>query len=66
MDLKPYLLNSNDNISFPIGTAMTVQKYSKKLHFSKIFSKFKKKGVSLVNLIEALLTYRLSENQSLS
>lgn len=66
MNLKPYLISSNNNISFPIGTAMAVQKYSEKLHFSKIFNKLKKKGIPLDNLIEALLTYRLSENQSLS
>lgn len=66
MNLKPYLLSSNDNISFPIGTAMAVQKYSEKLHFSKIFTKFKKKGIPLVNLINSLLTYRLTENRSLT
>ncbi len=48
MNLKPYLISSNDNISFPIGTAMAVQKYSEKLHFSKIFTKFKKKGFLLI------------------
>lgn len=66
MTLKPYLINSNNNISFPIGTVMIVQKYSEKLHFSKIFSKFKKKGISINKLIEALLSYKLTQNLSIS
>ena len=49
-----------------MGTALAVQKYSEKLHFSKIFNKFKKKGIPLNNLINALLSYRLTENRSLT
>lgn len=59
-------LKSNSNISFPVGTAILVQEYSKKLLFSSIFSKFKQRGIPLCNLVEALITYRLTENQSLS
>lgn len=59
-------LKLNDNISFPVGTAIAVQKYSKKLHFEHIFSKFKQRGVPLKGLIEALTTYKLSENLSLT
>ena len=64
--LRTYEINSNKNITFPIGTAVTVQKYSEKLDFEKIFRKYKKKGRELNALIEALITYRLSENQSIS
>ena len=66
--IKPRTIKiiSNDNISFPIGTALAVKKYSSKLGFDSIFSKFKQKGISLPNLIEALISYRLTENQSLT
>ena len=57
---------ANNNISFPIGTALAVKKYSEKLHFEHIFSKFKQRGVSLKGLVEALISYKLSENLSLT
>ncbi len=66
MNLKPYLLTKSENISFPIGTVMTVQKYCDKLNFKEIFDKYKTKGIPLSNLIEALLAYKLSENRSIS
>jgi transposase len=56
----------NNNISFPIGTALAVKKYSKKLNLERIFSKFKQRGISLKNLVEALLSYKLTENLSLT
>lgn len=64
--LRTDMIKSNNNMSFPIGTALAVQKYSKKLDFENIFSKFKQKGVSLRGLVEALLTYKLTENLSLT
>jgi hypothetical protein len=57
---------SNNNISFPIGTTLAVQNYSSKLGFESIFSRFKQRGISLPNLVDALIYYRLTENQSLS
>ena len=59
-------LRHNNNISFPIGTAIAVKQYSQKLDFNKIFSGYKKRGIDLVHLLEALITYRLTENQSTS
>lgn len=56
----------NNNISFPIGTALAVKKYSQKLNLENIFSKFKQKGIPLQNLVEALISYKLTENLSLS
>lgn len=56
-------LTPNTNISFPIGTAFAVKKYSTKLEFDGIFD-FKKRGIPLPRLLEALFTYRLTENQS--
>ena len=54
----------NDNISFPVGTALAVQNYSSKLGFEHIFGRFKQRGIPLNQLLEALLTYRLTENRS--
>ncbi len=62
----PEVLIQNQNISFPVGTAIAVKQYSQKLCFDRIFSKYKKRGVDIVFLLEALLTYRLTENQSTS
>jgi transposase len=56
----------NNNISFPIGTAVAVKKYCEKLDFEHIFSKFKQRGVPLRGLVEALISYKLSENLSLT
>jgi transposase len=64
--LRTRVLESNKNISFPVGTALAVQKYSHKLDFNDIFSRFKKRGTDITKLIEALLTYKLTENQSIS
>jgi len=56
----------NNNISFPIGTAFAVKKYSEKLNFEHIFSKFKQRGIPLKGLVNALISYKLSENLSLT
>ena len=64
--LRTNTIKSNNNISFPVGTALAVKKYSSKLNFGQIFSKFKQRGISLPNLVEALISYRLTENQSLT
>ena len=60
------IINPNENISFPIGTIFTVKKYFENLSFSKIFFKYKKKGRNLSSLIEALVSYKLTENFSIS
>lgn len=66
MNLKPYLLNATKNISLPIGTILAVQKYSAKLELANIFCKFKKKGKPIDKLVEALLSYKLTKNFSIS
>src|SRR3989338_5135407 len=63
--LRPNELESNNNISFPVGTAITVKKYGQKLGFDDILSRYKKRGADLVHLLDALITYRLTENQSI-
>jgi len=64
--IRTFDLKSNSNISFSIGTVKTVQNYSKKLNFDRIFSKYKQKGIPLKNLVEALISYKLTENQSIT
>jgi len=64
--LQTRTIIANKNISFSIGTAFAVKKYSSKLGFELIFSKYKKRGINIVNLLEALLSYRLTENLSTS
>lgn len=63
--LRTRVLEQNTNISFPIGTALAVKEYSQKLDFEHLFSQFKTRGVKLHHLIEALITYRLTENESI-
>lgn len=63
--LRTNSIEWNTNISFPIGTALAVKKYSEKLDFVHILGKHKKRGIPLANLLNALLTYRLTENQSM-
>lgn len=62
--LRTNVIEPNKNISFPVGTALAVQKYSQKLDFASIFSNLKKRGISIGKLLEALLSYRLTENLS--
>ncbi|MBU0471787.1 MAG: IS1634 family transposase [Nanoarchaeota archaeon] len=64
--LRTKQIKHNDNISFPVGTALAVKKYTKKLEFEDLFSKFKQKGIPLKNLVDALISYKLSENLSLT
>src|SRR3989338_1261202 len=64
--LRTLTIKPNYNISLPVGTALAVKKYSTKLDFENIFSRYKKRGVGMVGLIEAMITYRLTENQSTS
>ena len=66
--IKPRTIKviSNNNISFPIGTSIIVKKCSQRLSFDNIFSKFKQRGIPLKNLVEALISYKLTENLSLT
>ena len=64
--LRTESVKSNTNISFPIGTILAVKKYYKRLGLSDIFGKFKSRGRDINSLNQALLSYKLSENQSIS
>ncbi len=56
----------NENICFPIGTILAVRNKYEKLDFSGVFSKHKKKGIDINSLIQVLLSYKLTENLSIS
>jgi transposase len=61
-----YEINSSENISFPIGTILAVQKIYSNLNFNCIFSKYKKKGRDINALIQSLTSYKLTDNFSIS
>ena len=62
----PIELTQNNNISFPIGTILAVQKLYSKLNFNGVFSKYKKKGRDINALIQSLTSYKLTDNFSIS
>src|SRR3989344_3262628 len=64
--LTTWNIRPNQNITFPIGTVMAVEKYYQKLGFDKVFEKHKKKGKNINALLQALVSYKLTENQSIS
>jgi transposase len=59
-------LQPNNNISFPIGTVLAVNKYYQKLDLETIFSKFKSSGIDINTLVQLLIAYKLTENLSIS
>jgi len=56
----------NENISFPVGTVLTVKSYFQKLNLHPLFKRFKKHGIDINSLIQAMITYRLTENLSVT
>ncbi len=64
--LRTEFITPNENISFPIGTILAVQKYYGRLGLSEIFGKHKDRGRDINSLIKALVSYRLTENQSIT
>lgn len=64
--LRTIVLETNKNISFPIGTILTVQKYYDNLGLSEVLGIHKKKGIDLNSLVKALLSYKLTENLSVT
>ena len=64
--LRTYEIVPNNNISFPIGTIQTVEKLYNLLDFPTVFSKHKKSGIDINNLLKALVSYKLTDNFSIS
>ena len=63
--LRTEHISPNKNISFPIGTILSIQEYYNKLGFSRVFGACKKKGRDINALINAILSYKLTENLSI-
>ncbi len=64
--LRTETLTPNENISFPIGTILAVEEFYEKLEFDSIFGKHKKRGRNINSLNKALVSYKLTENLSVS
>jgi len=64
--IRTRIIRPNTNITFPIGTILAVQEFYEKLGLSDVFDKYKKKGRDLNKLIQALVSYKLTENLSIS
>jgi transposase len=67
MPKKPrtYEIVPNQNISFPIGTIVTVEKLYQVLKCNEIFGRHKKNGIDVNKLLKALISYKMSENFSI-
>ena len=59
-------LQANNNISFPIGSILAVKEYYEFLGLSTIFNNFKTRGIDINSLIQLLISYKLTENLSIS
>jgi transposase len=64
--LRTEFITPNENISFPIGTILSVRKYYERLGLDELFGKHKSRGRDINSLIRALVSYRLTENQSIT
>ncbi|AEH60669.1 transposase [Methanosalsum zhilinae DSM 4017] len=64
--LRTYDIVPNENICFPIGTILTVNQLYDILDFSTVFGKHKKNGIDINNLLKALVSYKLTDNFSIS
>ncbi len=63
--LRTYDIVPNNNISFPIGTILTVEKLYNLLDLPTVFGKHKTKGVGINKLLKALVSYKLTDNYSI-
>ena len=64
--LRTKLVESNENISFPVGTILAVQQWYEQLGLCGVFGKHKSRGHDINSLIEAMVSYRLTENLSVT
>jgi transposase len=53
------------NICFPVGTILAVNHLYDVLDFSSVFSKHKKHGIDINELLKALVSYKLTDNFSI-
>jgi transposase len=64
--LRTYDIIPNENICFPIGTILAVNKLYNVLDFPTVFGKHKKNGIDINDLLKALVSYKLTDNFSIS
>ena len=64
--LRTEIITVTENKSYPVGTILAVQGVFCRLGLSAVFEKHKKRGICLASLVEALVSYKLSENFSIS
>ncbi|WP_319506633.1 transposase [uncultured Methanolobus sp.] len=64
--LRTYEIIPNENICFPIGTILAVNQLYDILDLSTVFGKHKKSGIDINNLVMALVSYKLTDNFSIS
>ena len=64
--LRTYDIIPNENICFPIGTILAVNKLYDVLDFSTVFGKHKKNGIDINGLLKALVSYKLTDNFSIN
>jgi transposase len=63
--LRTKTIEPNENISFPIGTIFLVERLYEILNFTDIFGKHKTRGIDINNLLQALISYKLTDNFSI-
>lgn len=63
--LRTNEIEPNENISFPIGTIFLVERLYEILNFTDIFGKHKTRGIDINNLLQALISYKLTDNFSI-
>jgi transposase len=64
--LRTEVITVSENKSYPVGTILAVRGVFRLLGLSSVFMKHKKRGVCLASLVEALVSYKLTENFSIS
>ena len=64
--LRTYEIIPNENICFPVGTIVAVNHLYGILDFPTVFGKHKKNGIDINDLLKALVSYKLTDNFSIS
>jgi transposase len=64
--LRAHEIIPNENICFPIRTILAVEQLYGVLNFSTVFGKHKKNGIDINDLLKALVSYKLTDNFSIS
>jgi transposase len=64
--LRTEYIPFSENKSYPVGTILAVQGVFDRLGLSEVFKKHKRRGICLASLVEAMVSYKLVENFSIS